>query len=145
MQYFTQSDPVKVFAESINTDNGLVNPDDNLSLIIKFKDGSIGNLIYVANGDKSLPKEMIEIFCAGKVATINDFKDGKIYKDGKITTLKSTGKGHKEELEAFINAVQSGLESPISFRSICLTTLTTFKIKDSLVTGMPQNISLNEL
>lgn len=145
MQFFTDSDPIKVFADSINIDNELVNPDDNLSVIIKFSDGSIGNIIYVANGDKSLPKEMIEIFCAGKVATINDFKEGKIYKDGKCTTLRSSGKGHKEELEAFFNAMHSGLESPISFRSICLTTLTTFKIKDSIASGLPQNILLNEL
>ena len=65
-----------------------------------------------------------------------------MYKNGKAVKIKSSGKGHKEEVEAFINALKSGNDSPLPFRSICLTTLTTFKIHDSLYTGMPQDISL---
>jgi polar amino acid transport system substrate-binding protein len=65
------------------------------------------------------------------------------FRNGKTIRLKSSGKGHKEEITAFLNAVKDGKESPISFRSICLTTLTTFKILDSLYTGLPQNISLD--
>jgi polar amino acid transport system substrate-binding protein len=66
-----------------------------------------------------------------------------VYKNGKASKLKSLGKGHKEEVEAFLKAVQNGNESPIDFRSICLTTLTTFKIWDSLYTGLPQEIRLD--
>jgi len=143
MQYFTNAEPVKVFAESINTSNDKISPHDNITVIVKFDNGSIGNLTYVANGDNSMPKEKIEVFGAGNIGVINDFRDGAFHKSGKITKLKSSGKGHKEEVEAFLNAVRDGRESPISFRSICLTTLTTFKILDSLYTGMPQEISLN--
>jgi len=144
MQYFSGSEPVKVFAESINTMNNKITPEDNISIIVKFKDGSVGNLIYLANGDNSMPKERIEVFGAGNIGVINDFKDGSFYKNGKITKLKSSGKGHKEEIVAFLNAIRDGNESPISFRSMCLTTLTTLKIIDSLYTGMPQEISLHE-
>jgi predicted dehydrogenase len=143
MQYFTNAEPVKVFAESINTSNDKISPDDNITVIVKFDNGSVGNLTYVANGDNSMPKEKIEVFGAGNIGVINDFRDGAFHKSGKITKLKSSGKGHKEEVEAFLNAIREGKESPISFRSICLTTLTTFKILDSLHTGMPQEISLN--
>ena len=76
-------------------------------------------------------------------SVINDFRDGMIFRDGKTVKLKSSGKGHKEEISAFLNAVKEGKESPVSFRSICLTTLTTFKILDSLYTGLPQQISLD--
>ena len=143
MQYFTDSEPVKVYAESINTSNSLITPEDNIAIVVKFKNGSIGNLTYLANGDKSMPKENIEVFCAGTIGVINDFRDGTLYKNGKTTRLKSSSKGHKEEIEAFIKAVKAGNESPISFRSICLTTITTFKILDSLYTGLPQEIALN--
>jgi len=143
MQYFTNAEPVKVFAESINTSNDKISPEDNISVIVKFDDGSVGNLIYLANGDNSMPKEKIEVFGAGNIGVINDFRDGAFHKSGKITKLKSSGKGHKEEVDAFLSALRDGKESPISFRSICLTTLTTFRILDSLYTGMPQEISLN--
>jgi len=144
MQYFTNSEPVKVFAECISSNNDKITPADNIAIVIKFKDGSVGNLTYLANGDKGMSKELIEVFSGSKIGVINDFRDGLIYKRGKATKLKSSGKGHKEEVVAFINALKSGNESPISFRSICLTTLTTFKIHDSLFTGMPQDIQLKE-
>jgi len=142
MQYFTNAEPVKVFAESINTANIKITPEDNISIVVKFSNGSVGNLTYLANGDKSMPKERIEVFGGGIIGVINDFKDGLIFRNGKTIKLKSSGKGHKEEINAFLNAVKEGKESPVSFRSICLTTLTTFKILDSLATGLPQEISL---
>jgi len=144
MQYFTDSEPIKVYAECISSTNEKITPADNIAIVIKFKNGSVGNLTYLANGDKGMPKELIEVFSGSKIGVINDFRDGLIYKSGKAVKLKSSGKGHKEEVEVFLNTLKSGNESPISFRSICLTTLTTFKIHDSLFTGVPQNISLEE-
>jgi len=143
MQFFTGAEPVKVYAESIQSDNDKLTPEDNISIVIKFADGSVGNLTYTANGDRSLPKERIEVFCAGKVAIIDDFKEGQMHTGGRLTKLKSNGKGHKEEVTQFLQGVKDGKDSPISFRSICLTTLTTFKIQDSLLTGIPQEISLD--
>ncbi len=144
MQYFSDSEPVKVFAECINSANDKITPADNIVIVIKFKNGSVGNLTYLANGEKGMPKELIEVFCGSKIGVINDFRDGLIYRNGKTIKLKSAGKGHKEEITAFVNALKSGKESPISFRSICLTTLTTFKIHDSLFTGLPQDIQMED-
>ncbi|MDB5013700.1 MAG: putative zinc-binding dehydrogenase [Daejeonella sp.] len=140
MQYFTNSEPMKVYAESIETDNEKIKSDDNIVIIVRFKDGSVGNLTYLANGDKSLPKEHIEVFGAGKVGVIKDFREGSIYRDGKSRKLSSSGKGHKEEVKGFLESLNNGTDTPISFRSMCLTTLTTFKIVDSLTTGLPQKI-----
>ncbi len=145
MLFFTSSEPVKVFAECISTSNDKITPADNIAIVVRFKDGSVGNLTYLANGDKGMPKELIEVFGGSKIGVINDFRDGMIYKNGKTIKLKSSGKGHKEEVVAFIDALKAGADSPISFRSICLTTLTTFKIHDSLHTGLPQEIDVDQL
>ena len=145
MQYFTDADPIKVYAESINTSNEQITSADNMAVTVKFSDGSVGNLTYLANGDKSLPKENIEVFSGGKVGIIQDFRAGSLHKENKLTKLKSSGKGHLEEVHSFLDNVKEGKQSPISFESICLTTLTTFKILDSLSTGMPQEVSLDEL
>jgi polar amino acid transport system substrate-binding protein len=143
MQYFTDSEPVRVFAESVSSDNSRLTPEDNISIVLKFADGSVGNITYLANGDKSVPKEKIEVFGGGNTGVINDFRDGAFFRNGRSTKLRSSGKGHREEITAFLNAVKEGRESPIGFRSICLTTLTTFKILDSIHTGLPQEISLD--
>lgn len=143
MQYFTDSEPIKVYADCIDLNSDKITNQDNIAVTVKFKNGSIGNLTYLANGDKGLPKEYIEIFGGAKVAVINDFKSGQLFSNNNSRTLKSDGKGHKEEVGEFFKILEDGLENLISFRSICLTTLTTFKIIDSLNTGLPQIIELD--
>lgn len=71
---------------------------------------------------------------------IEDFRSGVIYKDNKAETLKLSGKGQKQEVQGFIASLKAGNGSPISFESLYLTTLTTFKIQDSLITGQIQTI-----
>jgi predicted dehydrogenase/threonine dehydrogenase-like Zn-dependent dehydrogenase len=142
MQYFTDSEPVKVFAECIDSKNENLKNDDNVSITIKFADGSIGNLVYTANGDKGLPKERYELFAGNSTFVIDDFRKAVLYRDNKTSVIKTSGKGHKQEVEAFVSAVSSGEPIPIPFRSMCLTTLTTFKILESLTTGLPQKIEL---
>jgi polar amino acid transport system substrate-binding protein len=140
MQYFTDAKPVKVYAECISTDNSAAKADDNIAIIVKFSDGSVGNLTYVANADKALAKEHLEIFGAGKAGVIEDFRSGVVYKDNKEEKLKLSGKGQKQEVQTFIKALKAGTGSPIDFESLYLTALTTFKIQDSLITGQFQVI-----
>jgi len=140
MQYFTDAKPTKVYADCIDTSNTKLKADDNIAVTVKFDDGSIGNLVYLANGDKSLPKELIEVSSGGKTGRIHDFRSGDFHKGNKQTKLKFTGKGHKQEVHAFLTTLKEENEAPISFESIGLTTKTTFKIVDSLRTGLPQII-----
>ena len=140
MQFFTDAKPVKVYADSIKTDNQNLTTEDNISITVSFSDGSIGNLLYLGNGDKSLPKELIEVFSGGKVGRIHDFRKGDFHKGNKQIKLKLDGKGHKQEVEAFLKSLNNNTEAPIPFESIYLTTLTTFKVLDSLATGLPQDI-----
>lgn len=140
MQYFTGSLPIKVYASCINGDNDKLPNEDNVCIIIHFSDGSIGSLTYVASGDKSLPKERVEIFGDGKVGIIDDFKKGELHQNNKVKTLNLQGKGHKEEVQAFLQAVSTGGPMPVDFESIRQTTAATFKILDSLRTGLPQTL-----
>ncbi len=140
MQYFTNSLPKKVYAQHIVSPNTEIENTDNVLIIINFADGSIGSLNYFANGDKSLPKEQIEIFGGGKVFRIDDFRQAFLHQNNGVKKFKTPGKGHKQEVTAFLNAISQAKESPISFESMYFTTLTTFKIHDSLQTGLPQTL-----
>jgi polar amino acid transport system substrate-binding protein len=142
MQFFTDSDPVKVYSECIKSTNDKLKDDDNISITLRFANGSVGNLVYTANGDKALSKERFEIFGGNTVFIIDDFRKGLLYKNNKEKQIRSSGKGHKQEVENFIHALESGSLQPISFQSLCLTTLTTFKIIESLSTGIPQSIEV---
>ena len=140
MQYFTGSLPFSVYAQCLGMHNDLVKNEDNIVITISFTDGSVGTIVYVANGDKSLPKEKLEIFGGGRVGIINDFKSGELHSGTKCKVLKLEGKGHAQEVQRFLAAVQLGKEYPISFESVYATSKATFKILDSLHTGLPQTL-----
>ncbi|MFA7361205.1 MAG: bi-domain-containing oxidoreductase [Candidatus Kapaibacterium sp.] len=133
MQFITDSYPKNVFARSIRSENSSIINDDNVIITIEFENGSVGNLLYLANGDISVPKEYCEIFAGGKTAIMNNFKENLYFANGKTISKKYNGeKGHKEEVRSFINAVK-GIEKPgISFESIYCTTLASLKALDSL-------------
>lgn len=140
MQFFCGSLPKSIFARQIASPDSEMQNQDNLAVSVSFADGSVGNLSYLANGDKSLPKEELEIFGGGKVFRIHDFRQGSLHENSRKKTLKMPGKGHKQEVEAFVQSILQGTASPISFESVCFTTRATFKILDSLKTGLPQEL-----
>ena len=143
MQFFSQSPPQSVFAQSMKTNSALQTNDDTLSVVIRFANGSVGNLVYVSNGDSSLPKERLEFFANGIAAVISDFQSGSIFRNNKESILKLKGKGHQEEVAQFIASIREGKDSTIPFEEILLTTLTCLKIKESLLTGLPQPIDID--
>ena len=142
MQFLTGAEPVTVFAESISSGNKQVNNYDNVAVIINFSDGSVGSLLYLANGDSSVSKERCEIFSGGKTAMMNNFESVEIHSNNKMSFRKFDGrKGHKEEVKHFCDVITGKTAPQLTFRSIWLTTTATFKIVESLRTGKPQNLA----
>jgi predicted dehydrogenase len=47
---------------------------DNAVIQLGFPDGSLGTVSYLANGDKSVSKERVEVFRGGRVAVLDDFR-----------------------------------------------------------------------
>jgi predicted dehydrogenase/threonine dehydrogenase-like Zn-dependent dehydrogenase len=88
---------------------------DVASLHLRFADGSLGTVNYFANGDRSYPKERLEIFTAGKVLALDNYRLLSGYGWSGFTrfsTLRQE-KGHAQELAAFFEAVRAGGPSPI--------------------------------
>jgi len=109
---------------------------DNVSVALKFADGSIANLLYLTNGDRSVPKEFFEVFCQGAVARLDDFRTLELARNGKTQKFKSVqDKGHCRELQLTIEAIRSGKPSPISFEELVEVTKTTLLVQRALATG----------
>lgn len=141
MQFLTGSEPVGVYALSVAANNAQMPDQDNVIISLRFQNGSVGQISYLACGDKLLSKERIEIFGGGQSFIIDDFKVGEHYAGGSRRAVKSPGKGHSEEVEAFLHAIREGRPSPIPLDSLALTSVATFAILDSLRTGLPQLVS----
>ncbi len=110
---------------------------DALSAQISFEDGSVGTIVYTSLGDRSFPKEYIEVFGGGRVIAIDDFRAATFVSDGhrkRRRTMKQD-KGFGEELRCFLDAISGNGDAPIRLPSLVATTETTFAIRDSIGNG----------
>ncbi|HEY2012272.1 MAG TPA: bi-domain-containing oxidoreductase [Bryobacteraceae bacterium] len=113
---------------------GRENPlQDTLSITLSLDNGSVGSIVYVANGDKSFPRERVEVFRAGSVGLIDNFRKHSVTSGGRTRRWKlwSLDRGHGAELEVFFKAVRTG-QQPVPFEDYVATTLTTFAIHQAL-------------
>jgi predicted dehydrogenase len=113
--------------------------EDNVSMTFTFPDGSVGVVDYLANGDKSFPKERVEVFCGGRVAVLDDFRSLETVRDGKRKRVKHLGqdKGHLGEMQVFTQAIRSGGQPPIPYAQLIGVTQAIFAAVQSLRSGQP--------
>jgi len=135
--YLTEASPMKISAESLAMPDETYRSDDNLQLMIRFSDGSVGTINYVASGNKLMPKEYLEVFGGGMAMRMDDFKTLSIAGKKGLTMdkAKSQDKGHKAMLEVWADCLVKGSESPISIAEIITTTQATFDVIRSLQKG----------
>ncbi|HVG31636.1 MAG TPA: bi-domain-containing oxidoreductase [Pyrinomonadaceae bacterium] len=137
MQFVTASRVVRVYAESIRSRNQEIVEEDSVFITLAFADGSNGSIAYLAEGDKALPKERIEIFGEGRVFVLDDFRSATMYRDGREETkrLRAQDKGQAEEMRAVCSVVTEGNRAPISLDDLASTSRATFRMRESLRTG----------
>ncbi len=126
--------PVSVSAQALP--NSGKYREDNVSMTFTFADGSIGVVDYLANGDKSFPKERVEVFCGGQIAVLDDFRAMETVKDGKRKTVRLAGqdKGHFNEMQALVRGIRAG-KAPIAYEQLVAVTKATFAAVESLRSG----------
>lgn len=93
---------------------------DTLSLQLGFADGSIGTVHYFSNGCKAFPKERLEVFAAGRVLQLDNFRklQGFAWPGFSKMNLWRQDKGQGGCAKAFVDAVQQGGVAPIPFEEI---------------------------
>lgn len=126
--------PTRVCATAMNDADSLL---DTLNVTMQFGNGSTGAIAYYANGSKALAKEYLEVHRAGTSAVLRDFKELEIHaaRKPRKTKLLNQNKGQAEMVKAFVEALRSGGTAPIPFAEIYASTLSTFKILESIRTG----------
>jgi predicted dehydrogenase len=111
---------------------------DNVALTFTFPDGSLGTVSYLANGDKSFPKERVEVFCGGRIAVLDDFRSLALVHDGRQQVTRARlrqDKGHRGIWEAFAAAIEMGGPPPIPYEHLFGVTEATFAAVEALNDG----------
>src|SRR6202011_741739 len=60
---------------------------DDVVLTLSFGDGSIGTIVYASGGDRSLPKEYLEVLGGGTAAVLDDFRTVRLHARGQTRRL----------------------------------------------------------
>jgi predicted dehydrogenase/threonine dehydrogenase-like Zn-dependent dehydrogenase len=139
VHFLTGSLTTRDYAEAIASRNSEVTDKDSVFITLRLADGSNASIAYLAEGDKALPKERIEIFGGGRSFVIDDFRSATAYENGKekTTKLREQDKGQREEVRTVMSVVLEGKPAPIALEDLVTTTRATFRIKESLRTGLP--------
>ena len=137
MQFLTGSTVTRVYAEAITSRNRRVVEEDSVFITLRFADGSNGSIAYLAEGDKALPKERVEVFGEGQVFVLDDFRSATTYRNGReeTTKLRAQDKGQADEIRALCAIVLEGKPAPITLADLAATSRATFRIRESLRTG----------
>jgi predicted dehydrogenase/threonine dehydrogenase-like Zn-dependent dehydrogenase len=108
--------------------------EDKASLILEFADGSLGTVHYLANGHKSFPKERLEVFCAGRILQLDNFRRLRAYGWPGFSgmSLWRQDKGQRACVRAFMDAVRQGGPAPIPFDEIVEVAQLTLEIDAAL-------------
>jgi predicted dehydrogenase/threonine dehydrogenase-like Zn-dependent dehydrogenase len=107
--------------------------EDNVSLTLTYADGSVGVMDYLANGDRSVAKERVEVFCGGRVAVLEDFRRLDMTRDGRQKVVKSAAdKGWANEWKTFAQAIREAGGPPIPYDQMIAVTRATLVAVESL-------------
>lgn len=93
---------------------------DTVSIQLQFSNGSIGTIHYFANGNRAFPKERLEIFAAGKILQLDNFRKLKGYGWSGFSTMNlwRQDKGQNALVKAFVQAIAAGGPPPIPANEI---------------------------
>jgi predicted dehydrogenase len=133
LQFLADARPVSVHAVQAE------GHPDAASIQLAFEDGSIGTIVYSSLGDPSFPKEYLEVFGAGRVITIDDFRSARFVVDGRSTRrrLLRQDKGFEAEIRDWLTSVREARSPSVSLASLVATTEATFAVVASTHNGQP--------
>jgi predicted dehydrogenase len=139
--FLTGSLPESVFASCVTKADQSIPDEDNVSIVIKYKNGSTAVINYYAFGNGQLSKEYIELFAPDIALKMDNFRELEIFKGSKSDKSKNSNqdKGFKGEFIALKTAVEQG-RLAISFEELYSTSKVTFAILESLKTGELQKL-----
>lgn len=134
MRFLAGSKIVSIQARRMRDVPGLTVTEDKASITLGFEDGSFGTILYLANGAASFPKERIEVFAAGRVLQLDNFRKLKAFgwSGFKRMNLWRQDKGQQQCCKSFLEAIQSGGNNPIPSEEVFEVAKVSIEVADLL-------------
>ncbi len=129
----------RIVADAAGIDGSNSVARDNVSVSLRYSDGSLATLVYVATGGKAMGRERVEVFGQKSSMVLDDFKSLEFYDGQKQTmSLRRQDKGHRTELEEIAKFLRASASSVIGTQEVFRATELTFRV-DEAIRGSPAN------
>jgi predicted dehydrogenase len=92
---------------------GAARGDGGAAVLVGFADGSVGELLYLADAAAGLSKERVEVHGGGASGWIDDFTRAELMEGKRKRSLPGRGKGHPELVAALLRSVREGASAPV--------------------------------
>jgi predicted dehydrogenase len=118
---------------------GQTGPEGDVQVMLRYADGSLGSITYATGGHRRYPKETLDVTGGGANARLDNFTRSAVWTPkGRETkrSLKGPDKGQRDELAAFLRAVQRGAPMPIPLSSLAATTRVTLRAETRAEAGL---------
>jgi predicted dehydrogenase len=114
-------------------------PGDNVLLVVRYADGSMANILYVASAPRRLAKERLEVLGAGRAAVVDDFRHIELLpragRRGVRSPVPRRDKGHRDLVQAALRFLEGGGNPPVPYDRMLETTEITLAARDALARG----------
>src|SRR5262249_50544512 len=123
--------------------SGSPDDGDNISVVVGYADGSIGNLTYTTQGSPALEKEYLEVHGAGQSAVMRNFASVEIFgADGRVRKQRHGGdKGQAAQMRCFVDMIDKGMHPPVSYETLASTTRLTWCALEAARDGQSRTLS----
>lgn len=109
---------------------------DNVSILLKYENGSNAVINYFANGSKAYSKERIEVYHQERTFVLDNWRTLRGYGvKGFRKASSQQDKGHFNQFQELMNTIQNGGKPLIPFDEIVNTTEASFAAIESLKIG----------
>jgi predicted dehydrogenase/NADPH:quinone reductase-like Zn-dependent oxidoreductase len=132
LMYLAQS-PIEAVCMNAMGPNPKVNTD-NVSILLRFENGSSGVVNYFANGHKGYSKERVEVYSQGRTMVMDNFRRTEAFGFSGFKGLKTAiDKGHLAQFKLLTDRLLNGGEALISFADIENVTMASFACIESMM------------
>ena len=135
--WWTDSLPEEVYAVGGGPDS------DDVQVTVRFANGASGVISYLTGGSVRFGKETLDATGGGRSARLDNFRKATVWSGRGHDTIRARGgqdKGQRAELARFVEACLAGAPMPIPFESLAATTRATIAVRDSLLSGKPEQV-----
>ena len=143
LRFLIESPIDRVHSSTIGQDTGSGPQNNHVAISLNFRDGSLANIQYFANGPRTFPKERLEIFCDQRALQLDNFRFLRGFGWDSFQRIKkfSQDKGHRAEFSRFVDRVKSGGQPVISADEIWNVSVASIAAQESATRG--KSIDLN--